>query len=67
MAEYEQISNPANSQPIVLERVDAHEMAGLSSEETHTKQLYRLTESSMKAIEGGAGRVVIPFEFIPFA
>ena len=49
VAEYERIANPANSTPIILERIEGP----LVNKGTfHTKELYRLSEDSLDGLQG---------------
>ena len=49
VAEYERIANPANSTPIILERIDD---PTVNKGTFHTKELYRLSAESMKGLRG---------------
>lgn len=49
VSEYEQVANPANSTPIILERIDEPHV---NQEDFHTKELYRLSDESMRALPG---------------
>ena len=49
VAEYERIANPANSTPVILERIEGPKV---NPERFHTKELYRLSEASLRALPG---------------
>lgn len=60
VAEYEQIANPANSTPIILERIDGpHVNRGTF----HIKELYRLSDASRGGLPGCTsemGTMILP-------
>ena len=50
--EFEEVYNPDNAQPIVLERCPVHEESDWVMGRIHTKMVYQLSKESAKHIKG---------------